>query len=92
MAHEVVADTVQALISPANISKLTSLHGSNRLDIANMPIGLSGFVDGRTNLVLGAWTQTTNFASTSATQSVFVPASGQQRFYRLRFPFAWSWP
>jgi phospholipase/lecithinase/hemolysin len=91
-AHEVMADTAQPLVSSANISKLTSLNGSNRLDIANIPIGLNGFVDGRTNLVLGAWTQMTNFASTSATQSVFVRASGPQRFHRLRFPFAWSWP
>ena len=90
--HEVIADTAQQLVSPVKISSLTSLNGSNRLDLANVPIGLNGFVDGRTNLVLGNWTQMTNFNSTSATQSVFVPASGPQRFYRLRFPFAWSWP
>jgi len=90
--HEVVADVAQQLVSPVNISKLTSLNGSNRLDLANVPIGLNGFVDARTNLALGNWTQLTNFNSTSATQTIFVPASGQQRFYRLRFPFAWSWP
>ena len=91
-AHEVLADITQQLISQATISKLTSLNGSNRLDIANIPIGLSGFVDGRTNLVLGTWTQMTNFASISATQSIFVPTSRPQRFYRLRFPFVWSPP
>jgi phospholipase/lecithinase/hemolysin len=90
-AHEVMADTAQQLISPVAISNLTSLNGSNRLNAANIPIGLNGFVDGRTNLV-GTWTSVTNFSSTSVTQSIFVPASGQQRFYRLRFPFAWSPP
>jgi len=30
--------------------------------------------------------------STTLTQSIFVPASDPMRFYRLRFPFAWTWP
>jgi phospholipase/lecithinase/hemolysin len=91
-ALEVLADTVQQVISPVTISTVTALNGSNRLDVANMPVGLSGFVDGRTNLVVGSWTSATNFNSTSVTQTIFVRASGPQRFYRLRFPFAWSWP
>ena len=91
-AHAVMADTVQQMISPVKISNLTLLTGSNRLDVANVPIGLSGYVEGRTNLVLGSWTSVTNFDSTSATQAIFVPASGPWRFYRLRFPFAWTWP
>jgi hypothetical protein len=92
-AHEVMADVAQQLVSPITINKVISLNGSNRLDLANVPIGLNGFVDGRTNLFYGNWTlNLTNFNSTSATQTIFVPASGFQRFYRLRFPFAWSWP
>jgi len=90
--HEVAADTVQELISPANITDLALLDGSNRLDIANIPIGLDGFVDGNSNLVSGSWTPVTNFNTTSATQAIFVPTPGPQQFYRLRFPFAWSWP
>jgi phospholipase/lecithinase/hemolysin len=90
-AHAIVAGTVQPVVqlltSPPRISKVTSLNGSNRLDVASMPVGLSGFVDGRTNLVLGTWTQMTNFNGTSATQTIFVPASGQRQFYRLRFPY-----
>jgi hypothetical protein len=91
-AQEVMADVAQQLISPVKISNLTSLNGTNRLTVANIPIGLNGFVDGKTNLVLGNWTQLTNFNSTSPTQAIFVSASGRQQFYRLRFPFAWSWP
>lgn len=87
-----MADVAQQLISPVKISDLTSPGGSNRLTVASIPIGLNGFVDGRTNLALGNWTQLTNFISTSATQAIFVPAPGPRQFYRLRFPFAWSWP
>ena len=87
-----MADIAQQLISPVSISNLTSLNGSNRLDLANLPIGLNGFVDGRTNLVSGSWTSVTSFNSTSATQTIFVPASAPRQFYRLRFPFTWSWP
>jgi hypothetical protein len=62
------------------------------LDVVSLPLGLGGFVDRRPNLVLGSWTSVTNFSSTSAAQSIFVPATGAPQFYRLRFPFAWSWP
>ena len=91
-AHEVLADTIQQMISPVKISQLTSLNGSNRLDLASIPIGLNGFVDGRTNLVSGSWTSATNFNSSGTAQTIFVPATGSRQFYRLRFPFAWSWP
>ncbi len=90
--HEVIADIAQQIISPAQISKLASLGGSNRLDFANVPIGLSGIVLGNTNLALTNWTSVMSFNSTNATQSVFVPVSGPVRFYRLSFPFAWGWP
>jgi hypothetical protein len=92
-AHEIMADTVQQLLSPATISKVISLNGSNRLDVVNYPSGLGGYVDGRTNLPYGSWTlNLTNFTSTNVTQSIFVRTSGPQQSYRLRFPFAWSWP
>ena len=88
-----MADVVQQLISPTAISKLTLLNGSNRLDAVNYPIGLGGFVDRRTNTVYGNWTLgLTNFNSTNAAQTIYVPASGPPALYRLRFPFAWSWP
>lgn len=88
--HAVIADIVQQLIAPVQISTLTSLNGSNRLDVANIPIGRDGFVDGSPNLV--NWTPEENINSTNATQTMLFPISGPQRFYRLRFPFAWSWP
>jgi phospholipase/lecithinase/hemolysin len=97
-AHAVMADITQRLLSPAAITNLVVLQGSNRLDVASLPIGLNGLVAG-TNLVGGNWSSSltnwpslTNFNSTAAAQSIFVPASGPGRVYRLRFPFAWSWP
>jgi phospholipase/lecithinase/hemolysin len=88
--HAVIADIVQQLISPVQISTITSIDGTNQLDVATLPIGRDGFVEGSTNLV--NWTSKEGIISTNATQTILVPASGSQQFYRLRFPFAWSWP
>jgi phospholipase/lecithinase/hemolysin len=93
MVHMWMANTAQQLISPVRISKITALNGSNRLDMANVPVGQNGLVIGRTNLLLGNWTtNVNNFNSTNTTQSVFVPASGPTWFYRLSFPYSWTWP
>jgi phospholipase/lecithinase/hemolysin len=88
--HAVIADVVHAMVSPSRLSKIASFGSSNRLDLVDVPIGLNGFVDGSTNF--SAWISRTNVVSTNATLSVFVPASEPSEFYRLRFPFAWSWP
>ncbi len=91
-SHEVMADVAQQSISRVQISQLTLLVGSNRLDMANIPIGLSGFVDGSTNLAQTNWTSVQNINSTNASETIFVTNSGPLQFYRLRFPYAWSWP
>jgi phospholipase/lecithinase/hemolysin len=70
--HEVIADIAQQIISPVQISRITELNGSNRLDVANIPIGLNGFVDGSTNLAPANWTVVQSFSSTNTTQSIFV--------------------
>jgi hypothetical protein len=120
-----MADVAQQIISPVQISWLALFNGSNRLDVANVPVGLDGFVDGSTNLAQANWTSVTNFSSTSVNQSVFVnalplpvgppdsggsggsggigdpgggtgtnnvPLNSAAQFYRLNFPYAWSWP
>lgn len=88
--HEIMADSVQHLISPVTIGRITSLNGTNRLDLANAPVGMNGFVQASTNFVI--WTSVTNFNSTIATPTLFVPVSGPLQFYRLSFSFAWTWP
>jgi phospholipase/lecithinase/hemolysin len=90
--HSVMANLAQQLISPVRISQLTVLNGSNRLEVANVPIGQNGLVIGRTNLVLGNWKTNVTFVSSNATQTVYVPASGSPWFYRLKFPYSWTWP
>lgn len=74
-AQEVMADVAQQLIAPAQISQLTLLNGSNQLDVANVPVGLNGFVDGSTNLAPANWTVLQNFNGTNATQSIFIPTA-----------------
>jgi phospholipase/lecithinase/hemolysin len=124
--HEVMADVAQQLVSPVQISQLTVLNGSNRLDVANIPVGLNGFVDGSTNLVLANWTSLQNITSTNTKQSIFILTAGSlqnslrfspmdgppplpgpgdpgasgsnsvfnstAQFYRLQFPYTWTWP
>jgi phospholipase/lecithinase/hemolysin len=90
--HEVIADYVQQLISPAQISWVTPFAGSNRLDVINFPAGLNGFVDGTTNISRPNWQSVQSFTNNSTTFSIFLPMSGPQHHYRLRFPYAWYWP
>jgi len=85
-----IADLTQQLISPVKFSQITALDGTNRLELVNVPIGRNGFVDGSTNCL--NWAAAVGFTSSNLSQSVFVPASGPWQCYRLRFPFAWSWP
>ena len=90
---EVIADTVQQSLSPVQFSGLTQVGSSNRLDVVNMPIGMSGSVQSATNLTQANWlTNSPGFTGTNVVQSVFVPASGAQNFYRLQFPWQWTWP
>ena len=88
--HEVLADAIQQQLTPARMSDLGSAGSSLELTVANLPVGLNGFVDASTNLLY--WTQVQNVSSTNLTQNLTVPVSGSMRFYRLRFPLAWSWP
>jgi phospholipase/lecithinase/hemolysin len=90
--HAVLADITQQLISPVQISNFTALNGSNQLVVANVPIGQNGLVLGCTNLAMPNWTTNATFVSSSATQTVYVTNSGPQWFYRLEFPYTWSWP
>ena len=48
--HAVIADTVQQMISPVQFSGIASVNTSNRLDLVNVPVGMSGQVLFSTNL------------------------------------------
>lgn len=90
--HAVIADVAQQLISPVRISGIALLAVSNRLDVVNYPAGLNGFVEGCTNLAGTNWSAMVGIAGTDTAQSVFVLPAGAAQFYRLRFPYAWSFP
>lgn len=92
--HAVIADVVQQMISPVRFSGLVQTGSSNRLDIVSVPIGLTnGFVLSATNLTQSLWPTNVSFnTAPTASQSVFVPISGAQKFYRLYFPYQWNWP
>ena len=90
--HMWMANLAQQLISPVRISTLTAFNGSNWLTLANVPVGQNGLVLGCTNLAMSSWKTNITFVGTNATQSVYVPASGPQWFYRLKFSYTWTWP
>jgi len=92
MVHMWMANTVQKLISPVQIGQITAFSGSNRLDLVNVPIGQNGIVMGCANFSQPVWTTNVSFTSSNATQSVFVPAYTPQWYYRLSFPYSWTWP
>jgi phospholipase/lecithinase/hemolysin len=93
MVHAWMANTAQQLISPAQISQLVTLDDSNRLDLANVPIGQNGLVLGCTNLAMPNWkTNSPPFVGTNVTQSVYVPATNAPMYYRLKYLYSWTWP
>ena len=91
-AEAVMAYTVQQLLAPPQISQITSQNGTNQLSLTNVPVGLNGIVLGSTSLAQTNWTTVANINSTNSVQPVFVPISGPMWFYRVNFPFSWTWP
>lgn len=88
--QEIFADKAQSVLAPARLAGVTPVNGSNQLSVVSLPIGLAGFVDSSTNLL--NWSPTLGFNSSNASQTIFIPASGPKQFYRLRFPYVWTWP
>ncbi|MEK7781059.1 MAG: SGNH/GDSL hydrolase family protein [Verrucomicrobiota bacterium] len=88
--HTVIADHVLQAAFPVRLSNIVPAGANQQLVIANTPIGRAGVVESSTNFVNWATAQT--FPSTNLTQTVSVPATASQEFYRLRFPFSWTWP
>jgi phospholipase/lecithinase/hemolysin len=85
-----IAEKAQQLLSPARISDITSVNTSNQLNMANLPVGRDGVVEVSTNFL--NWSTAANITSTNLNQSIMVNAPGEHGYYRLRFPFLWSWP
>jgi len=90
--HMWMANLTQQLLTPACIDQLVPFDGSNRLDLASVPIGQNGLVLGCTNLCMSGWKTNATFVGTNLTQSVWVTNSGPQWFYRLKYLYSWTWP
>ncbi|HEY5910137.1 MAG TPA: SGNH/GDSL hydrolase family protein [Verrucomicrobiae bacterium] len=90
MGHARMADVAQQLLAPATITKLTLLDAAASLDLANVPVGRNGFLDATADLL--HWNPLQDVTSTNPVQSLLIPSSAPLQFYRLRFPFSWSWP
>jgi phospholipase/lecithinase/hemolysin len=71
--HAVIADVAQQTISPVQISQIAALATSNQLVVANVPIGLNGYVEATTNVTSANWQVVQNITSSGQAQSVFVP-------------------
>lgn len=90
--HAIMAGVARQLIAPVEIDDISPENGTNQLELANVPVGLNGVVLGSANLALMNWKAVANINSTNSVQPVFVPISGPMQFYRLNFPFTWTWP
>lgn len=73
--HAVIADFTQQIVSPVQIAQIMALNNSsNQLAIVNVPMGLSGSIEGCTNLASPNWTTLQSISSQAPVQSYFVPA------------------
>jgi phospholipase/lecithinase/hemolysin len=90
--HALIGNLVQEVIAPVQLTGMAQVNASNRLDILNVPVGLNGMVLYATNLTPPLWLTNSTFSSLTVTQSVFVNPTNSQRFYTLKFPYAWTWP
>jgi phospholipase/lecithinase/hemolysin len=91
-----LAAFVQQIISPPKVNSVSLSGGNAQLQVANIPLGRGGVVQGSSNLQ-PPWSQDSAFtvpfvAGASTTSTVSFPASGPQRFYRVGFPVVWTWP
>ena len=87
--HAAVAGSVEGIFLPMRIKQLTIAGGSNRFDLVNLPVGLTGKLESTTNLANpGGWTNRASIVATGATQSVFISTNGlgNRCFFRLSFP------
>lgn len=72
--HAIIADFAQQIISPVQIAQITPLgNGSNQLAIVNVPVGLTGYIEGCTNLASPNWTTLQSIGGVAPAQSYFVP-------------------
>jgi phospholipase/lecithinase/hemolysin len=90
--HAVIADTAQQALSPLAITDITPVNISNQLTLANALVGAKGVVEFSANLATAAWQTNSFFTVSNVAPAVFVNPTNDMRFYRVKFPWQWSWP
>ena len=90
--HEVIADTVQQLLSPVSLADITAVNTSNQLQLVNAPVGMNGIVQFLGDLAQTNWQTNSFFTVSNVAQTIFVNPTNSLRFYRLKFPWQWTWP
>jgi len=88
--HMVLADYAQRLLSPVRIAAIAKAGDGRRLELVNIPVGRDGFIETSTDL--RNWSPTYSLSSTNTALNILLPDNSQIEFYRLRFPFNWTWP
>ena len=90
--HEVIADTAQQLLSPVSLADIIPVNTSNQLQLVNAPVGMNGIVQFLGDLAQTNWQTNSFFTVSNVAQTVFVNPTNSLRFYRLKFPWQWTWP
>ena len=88
----VIADTAQQMLSPVNIANITPVNTSNQLALASAPVGMKGIAEFLTDLSQTNWQTNSFFTVSNTAQTVFLNPTNSMRFYRVKFPWQWSWP
>lgn len=91
--HAVIADVTLQMLSPvgADMDK-DPITGANQLKILNAPIGMNGQVLYASGLDSPNWLTNSTFTTTANNQTLSLSSTNAMRFYRLKFPWQWSWP
>ena len=90
--NAVIADTAQQLLSPVSLADITPVNTSNQLQLVNAPVGMNGIVQFLSDLAQTNWQTNSFFTVSNVAQTVFVNPTNSLRFYRLKFPWQWTWP
>ena len=80
--QSLMAEQVFLLMSP-RISSFTHAGTSNRLDLANLPVGAAFALETSTNLI--TWRTNLSITATSAIQTINLQTNANQLFFRLKF-------
>jgi phospholipase/lecithinase/hemolysin len=86
----------QQIISPPKVNSITLSGGNVHLQVANIPMGRAGSVQGSANL-LPPWQPDAAILEPfvvggNTPKTISFAASGPKRFYRVGFPVVWAWP